>query len=167
MILATHAVVGVAAAELFPSNPIAAFIAAFLSHFLLDAIPHWNYSIKSHQENPENPLNGKVVFGKTLAFDLIKVFVDLSAGIALSFLFFYKGTYQSEVIVILGAFGGMFPDALQFAYWILKIEPLKSIQKFHIWIHHRIRYELSPAWGIPFQIAIVAIIVIAAKLFWF
>lgn len=165
MILATHAVVGVAAAELFPSNPIAAFIAAFLSHFLLDAIPHWNYKIKAHQENPENPLNGKVVFGKTLVFDLIKVFVDLSAGVALSFLFFYNGTYQSETIVVLGVFGGVLPDALQFLYWILKIEPLKTLQRFNLWIHHLTKLEVPMVLGIFFQIVIAAIVVAAYKLF--
>ena len=165
MILATHAIAGVAAAEFFPSNPIVAFIAAFLGHFVLDAIPHWNYTIKSHEENPDDPLNGKVRFGKDLIVDLFKIFIDLSSGIALAFLFFSKGTYQNETIVLLGAFGGMLPDALQFAYWIFKIEPLKSLQKFHVWVHHKTERRLSAIWGIPFQIVIVVTIIAAASKF--
>jgi hypothetical protein len=165
MILVTHAIAGAAAAELFPSNPIAAFIAAFLSHFVLDAIPHWNYTVKSHKKNPDDPLNGEVRFGKDLVIDLFKVFLDLLSGVALAFLFFSKGTYQSETIVLLGAFGGMFPDALQFAYWLFKIEPLKSLQRFHVWVHHKTEWQLSAAWGIPIQIVTVIAIIVAASKF--
>jgi hypothetical protein len=47
MILSTHAVVGGAIASLVPSDPILAAAAGFASHFAIDAIPHWDYPLRS------------------------------------------------------------------------------------------------------------------------
>ena len=165
MILATHAIAGAAAAQLFPNNPLLAFIAAFASHFILDAIPHWNYRLKSRAEDPSDPLDGKMIWGKKFITDILKISLDFTAGIALSVLFFSKGVDQNMAIIILGALGGTLPDALQFAYWQLKIEPFKSIQKFHHWIHPKKERQLSLAVGVSFQILIVAAIIVAAKFF--
>jgi hypothetical protein len=42
MILSTHAI-----ASLFPSHPTLAVVAGFASHFAFDAIPHWDYPLRS------------------------------------------------------------------------------------------------------------------------
>jgi len=165
MILATHAIAGAAAAQLFPNNPLLAFIAAFASHFILDAIPHWNYLLKSKAEDPSEPLNGKMIWGKKFIIDILKISLDFAAGIVLSVLFFSKGADQNAAITILGALGGMLPDALQFAYWQLKVEPFKSLQKFHHWIHPRKEWQLSFAVGVPLQVLIVAAIIVAVRFF--
>ena len=47
MILTTHAIVGGALASLFPTHPITAIAAGFASHFVIDAIPHWDYPLQS------------------------------------------------------------------------------------------------------------------------
>ncbi len=164
MILMTHAIAGAAAARLFPSNPAAAFIAAFLSHFVLDAIPHWNYRLLSHENNPSDPLNGDMVFGKKFIIDISKIFIDFAAGIALSvWLFSPKSDYQASIL-ILGALGGMLPDALQFVYWKLKIEPFRSLQKFHRWVHTKYEIKNHLVLGVTSQILIIAIIVAASRL---
>ncbi len=159
MILTTHAIVGAAVAEIFPSNPILGFFAAFFSHFILDAIPHWDYKIKSHQKNPNDPLNGGIKLGKDFIIDILKVLIDLMLGFILSFLIFSKGGKNSQEIAIIGALGGMFPDALQFAYWIFKINFLRFIQKIHFAVHHIIKTNPPIFWRIFSQIAIVAIII--------
>jgi hypothetical protein len=53
MILTTHAVVGAALATFLPSHPVIAFAVGFASHFVLDAIPHVDYPIKSRSVNPK------------------------------------------------------------------------------------------------------------------
>ena len=53
MILSTHAIVGAAIASFLPSHPTTAFVLGFGSHFVLDAIPHWDYPIKSASVDPE------------------------------------------------------------------------------------------------------------------
>ena len=50
MILSTHAVVGGAIASLGPSDPILAAAAGFASYFAIDAIPHWDYPLRSISE---------------------------------------------------------------------------------------------------------------------
>lgn len=47
MILSTHAIVGAAIATLFPDHPALAFISGVASHFAIDAIPHWDYRLRS------------------------------------------------------------------------------------------------------------------------
>ena len=47
MILSTHAIVGGAIASLFPSHPALVAVAGFASHFAIDAIPHWDYPLRS------------------------------------------------------------------------------------------------------------------------
>ncbi len=164
MILMTHAIAGAAAARLFPSNPVAAFIAAFLSHFVLDAISHWNYKLLSHKKNPSDPLNGDMIFGKKFIIDISKIFLDFIAGIVLSiWLFNPQSDYQTSIL-ILGALGGMLPDALQFAYWKLKIEPFRSLQKFHRWIHTKYEIENHLVLGVISQALIIAIIVVISRL---
>jgi hypothetical protein len=165
MILATHAIAGAAAAEIFPGNSSLAFVAAFLSHFILDAIPHWNYRLKSKVEDSSDPLDGKMIWGRKFIIDILKISLDFAAGIAFSILFFSKGADQNVAITILGALGGMLPDALQFAYWQLKVEPFKSLQKFHHWIHPKKERQLSLAVGAPLQILIAAVIIFTAGLF--
>ena len=54
MTLATHAVVGAAAASLIPTHPFLGFIAGFVSHFAIDAIPHWEYSLASAKIDKDN-----------------------------------------------------------------------------------------------------------------
>lgn len=160
MILATHAVAGAAAAKIFESNPLAAFIVAFLSHFILDAIPHWDYTLLSYKKSLD-PLNGNMVWGKKFIIDLVRIFFDFWTGIFLSILFFKTQSNYQTSIIILGAFGGMLPDALQFAYWKLKTEPLKTLQKFHRFAHtkNEILKEKTTL-GILTQLAIIALIIL-------
>jgi hypothetical protein len=69
MILCTHAVVGAALASFVPSHPAAAFAIGFASHFVLDAIPHWDYSIKSRSINPM--IGAPIVFDSALLQDAV------------------------------------------------------------------------------------------------
>jgi hypothetical protein len=51
--LTTHAIVGSAIASLIPTHPLLGICMAFASHFLLDALPHWDYPIRSPSVNPQ------------------------------------------------------------------------------------------------------------------
>ena len=164
MILVTHAIAGAAAAKLFSSNPIAAFIAAFLSHFVLDAIPHWNYKLLSREENPFDPLNGDMHWGKKFIIDIARISLDFAAGIVLSIVLFKSHSDYQTSIIILGAFAGMLPDALQFVYWKLKIEPFRTLQKFHRFAHTKHEIENHLVLGVISQTLIIAIIVIISRL---
>ncbi len=153
MILATHALVGAALAETVPNHPVLAFSIGFVSHFLLDAIPHWDYPLKSIKEVRDNPLGMDMPFGPAFFRDLLFIGLDFSAGILLSILIFRN---QLSPAIFFGMIGGMTPDFLQFVYTKLRVPPLTWLQKFHQWIHTSVRIK-DAFWGPFFQIAFLVV----------
>ena len=135
MILTNHAVAGAALASLVPNEPLVGFIMVFLSHFVLDAIPHWDYSLQSLKEDKDNSLNNDMILNGKFVNDIFKISLDIIIGISLSFLVFSFYLKYSVWAVLCGAIGAMTPDALQFIYMKWRHEPLVSLKKFHVWIH--------------------------------
>jgi hypothetical protein len=74
MILTTHAVVGAAIASFVPSHPATAFALGFASHFILDAIPHVDYPIRSRSVNPK--IGAPMAFDKALLQDVVTIGSD-------------------------------------------------------------------------------------------
>jgi len=156
MTLTTHAVVGVAAARLFPQMPVTAFLAGFCSHFLIDAIPHWDYHLRSAKYDVSNPLNNDMIIGSDFVFDLSKILFDFIFAYWLSFWIF---SGDSRGVIFVGASAGMLPDALQFAYFKIRREPLISLQRFHQWIHTGKKLREQWIFGIVSQIMLSAAII--------
>src|ERR1035437_7872513 len=118
MTLTSHAVVGAAIASAVPTHPVLAFSLGFFSHFLLDAIPHWDYHLSSMSENKENPLDSDMKIGKSFLFDLCKIGADFLLGFVLVFLFFgMSKNFSYDLTLFFGALGAVLPDALQFLYF--------------------------------------------------
>jgi hypothetical protein len=154
MILCSHALVGAAVASTIPSHPAAALLIGFASHFILDAIPHADYPIRSRSVNPE--IGAPMVLNAALLWDILTIGSDGLLGIlAAVFLF---GSPESLSAVLLGAIGGMLPDPLQFVYAHFPREPLRTLQRFHRWAHTDKQIQgLALAFGT--QAAFVAVII--------
>lgn len=159
MILASHAIAGAAVASLNPSKPFSGFFTGFILHFILDAIPHWDYKIKSGSIDPY--VGSAFVFNRDFFVDVLKIAGDGILGIVLSLVLFYSP--ESAPAVLVGAFGGILPDALQFAYGRLHWRPLALLQDFHFWIHATHKLQDRPILGIAIQAFVVGVIVLAAK----
>ena len=132
MILSTHAIVGGAIASLFPSHPALVVAAGFASHFAIDAIPHWDYPLQAISVKPaagRRALN----LDRRLGVDLSLIALDACAGLALAIWLF--ATPATMGAILLGAVAAMVPDPLQLAHALYPREPLKSLQRFHQWIH--------------------------------
>lgn len=155
MTLTAHAVVGVAAASLFPSHPKAAFAAAFVSHFLIDAIPHWHYSVKSIEIDHKDPMNTDMVFNKYFPTDLTKIGFDAALGFFTAYLIFHDHLNFPLGLILIGTIGGILPDPLQFVYWKFRCEPFITLQRFHKWIHADKNLDNRPVWGILAQAATI------------
>src|SRR6266550_4061628 len=136
MILSTHAIVGAAIASFLPSHPTTAFVLGFGSHFVLDAIPHWDYPISSASVNPK--------IGAPVTFDRALLLFASSEGLW---------------SILLGAFGAMLPDPLHTIHAHFPHEPLRSLQRFHRWIHTDKRIKNDIILGVGSQIALVAVVV--------
>ena len=153
MILTTHAVVGAALASFVPSHPAAAFVLGFGSHFILDAIPHVDYPIKSRSVDPR--IGAPMAFDGALLRDFITIGSDGLFGMLLSLLLF--SSLANFWAVVMGAVGAMLPDPLQFAYTRFPYEPLRTLQRFHRWAHSKKKIG-SVVFGAGTQVAFVALV---------
>lgn len=163
MTLTTHAVAGAALATLFPNYPVLGFAVGFVSHYFLDAMPHWSYSVKSIREDENNLLNTNIILSRDSYMDLFKIGLDGVLGLLLVFIIFGMSHQQSLLTIFMGAIGGMAPDALQFCYWKWKHEPLITFQRLHNWVHTKIRLDEKPILGILSQAAIIVIFIFVFK----
>ncbi len=163
VILTTHAIVGASVASLVPAHPFAAFVIGFSSHFALDAIPHWHYPTPSVHVDLKNKMNTDMVMGRKFFMDMGKIGLDALLGILLSFFIFRSAYPQFFSVIFWGATGGILPDALQFLYWKFRHEPIKSLQRFHIWIHAETDLDDHTPLGVALQVGLILLCVFVAK----
>ena len=169
MTLTTHALVGAAAASLFPENPALAFSAGFVSHFAIDALPHWDYAhyAKSWVQDRENPINARFVasgwpFYRDVALFCTDALVGLIASVFIFCIWYFQA---SPFIISIGACAGLLPDALSSVYLTTHWPLLRPLQVFHIWIQKGRELAVSPLVGLGLQALLV--IAIIALLRWF
>ena len=164
MVLSTHAVIGAAVAQLFPTHPLVGFTLGFASHFVADAIPHWHYHVGSVVREEGSKKGVDMVFrNKHFPYDLLKIGTDGLLGLGLAVFFFGASSPVLFSATVFGAVGGMLPDALQFVYWKWKHEPLASLQRFHHWVHAKSDLNARAFVGPAFQAALICLCVILVR----
>jgi hypothetical protein len=165
MTLATHVVVGGAVASLFPSHPILAFFAGFFSHFVLDAIPHWDYKILSAYScrTSADTLSKEIKADKYFYLDLLRTGADTFLGIVVILLIWQPVVFAEWEILALGAVGGILPDFLYFVYMHFPYEPMILIKKFHDFMNIDHRFADKPFIGISLQVVIIICVTLLAK----
>src|ERR1700733_1341135 len=154
MILTTHAVVGAALASFVPSHPAVAFVLGFGSHFILDAIPHVDYPIGSRSVNPK--FGAPMAFDRALLEDVVTIGSDGLFGLVAALFLFSSAT--NFWAILMGAVGAILPDPLQFAYTRWPHEPLRTLQRFHLWAHSKKQLH-NVVLGAGTQAAFVVLIV--------
>ncbi|MDT4740689.1 hypothetical protein [Bradyrhizobium sp. WYCCWR 12699] len=158
MILSTHAIVGGAIASLIPLHPTAAAIAGFASHFTIDAIPHWDYPLRSITLG-KGANNRRLPFSGATLMDFAIIGIDACAGLGLAlWMFAMEGSIWT---IAIGAFTAMLPDALQFAHTLYPRGLLHVLQRFHWWIHSK--RALTGIFGVGSQLAFAGMIAVLAR----
>jgi len=164
MTLTGHAVVGAAIIKILPSHPILAVVLAFFSHFVLDAIPHWDYPINSKRDDPKDLMNSTMHLDRLFLKDLVKICIDGTVGVIVSLLLFapsYSLSFSNLISlwpIVLGAGAGMIADFLQFLYLQIRVEPLIVIQRLHVCIHTEKKMKRFKFLSIASQIAGILLI---------
>jgi hypothetical protein len=153
MILSTHAIVGGALGSLFASHPVVAVVIGFASHFLIDAIPHWDYPLRSISLGPA--ARNRLTLGRSRLRDLAVIACDGCAGLILAIVLF--SAHATMPVIASAALAAMLPDALQFAHTLHPREPLTSFRRFHGWMHTK--HQMGPSIGVSSQIAFVGAVV--------
>ncbi len=157
MILCTHALVGGAIASLMPDRPLLALACGIASHFAIDAIPHADYPLRSISIGPGG---AAVTLNRSLLRDLGVISLDAAIGLAAAMWLY--ATPATALTVLLGALGGIVPDPLQLAYNLCPREPLRTIQRFHVWIHAK--RKLSWPEGMSSQFLFVLLTIAAVEI---
>jgi hypothetical protein len=158
MVLSTHALVGAAIGAYLPSNPALAMALGFGSHFVLDAIPHWDYPIRSAALTPHRGV--PIRLNRALVIDLLTIGTDALLGVAVAMMLF--GSTGSGWAVILGAIGAMLPDPLQLVHDRVPREPLRTLQRFHRGIHSKLKITALP-FGVASQLILAVVVVYLSK----
>jgi len=119
MILAVHFLFGAALVLNINYLPLALLV-AFFSHYLLDSLPHFEYSIENIQRK-----RWRESFD-----DFLKVFLDLSLGIIITFFL-----SKNFLLSFLGGFTAILPDSLILLGLICPNRLLLEHNNFHRKFH--------------------------------
>ncbi|MEK7062265.1 MAG: hypothetical protein AAB940_00805 [Patescibacteria group bacterium] len=164
MILSSHIIAASAVAAPLLSRPLDfanmafIFFASFLSHFFLDALPHWDYKMLSFtKENGERRFIFKKYFSTK---DFLKNLLDGVIGLAGAILIIgFPKDFSEFILFGLIVFGSILPDALEATYAINKYRFLEPLHKFHLTIHGKRVFQNRPFLGTFSQVLIIALIV--------
>jgi hypothetical protein len=119
----SHAVTGALVVAAI-NKPVLALPAALASHFLVDAIPHWNYEIKPH-----------------IARRIVVMLADLTLSLTL-LLVLAVTVDANPYLVIAGGLLGILPDTMWLRFFItgrpsIHGNPkrlINRVRQFHHWI---------------------------------
>jgi hypothetical protein len=105
--------------------------------------------------NPE--IGAPVTFDRALLTDVVVIGSDGLLGILGALLLFAwsDGLWS----ILLGAFGAMLPDPLHTIHAHFPREPLRTLQRFHRWIHTDKEIKKDIILGVGSQIMLVAVMV--------
>ena len=156
MTLTTHSIIAAAVTKpLAAANPAFIFIAAVISHYLSDAIPHWDYRLSSIEDAEDSDKRHWTHNRNTIINDIRRFAFDGFLGAGVVLLIIRPVTREQWIWAILAIIGGSLPDFLQGLY-MLKLRFLKPHQRLHDLMHSKIRLGPYPRLGIPFQALIYA-----------
>jgi len=150
MLETPHVMVGAAIATTIP-NPIISLPLAFLSHLVLEKVPHWNPHL-----NTEKKTFGKITKKSTyivVADSTLALFSGL--GIAL----LKSQNFGQFVVIILACFFSILPDLIEAPYFFLNLKS-KFIEKW-IKFQKSLQVDASPLPGLATQL-----ITIITSLWW-
>lgn len=141
MLETPHVVIGAAIATKIP-NPAIAIPLAFLSHFVLERVPHWNPHL-----NTEIKAYGKVTRNSTLviAFDVL---LSLTLGISIASQAL-PNTFHFWTIMFSGL-AAVLPDVVEgpYFFWGMKTKAMEKWVKFQ----KSIQVDTTPLPGLLTQL---------------
>jgi uncharacterized membrane protein len=149
MILLVHLLFGAAIGSVINNIPLAILL-AFLSHYLLDILPHVEYDIE----------NIKKKQWKNTTLQFAKIFLDFCLGILLILIF-----SKNQPIIYLCAILAIIPDVLSILNLMFKNKVLQTHSSFHQGKIHFLRdKKISNFWRIASQIIAIIIAITLFKI---
>ena len=127
-------------------QPVLLALGAVALHYLLDALPHWEYAIMTSKKAT-----------------ICKITADIAAGLVIIFFTLQRFTSTEQALMVWGAFFGIVPDGLLAIYLFSHGKYLRLHMQFHTFWHALI----TPAGTHPplWLSATTEILVVVASLF--
>lgn len=148
MLLIAHITTGAVIGQKM-SDPVVICIIAFLSHFILDRIPHWNYYVPSRY-------NG---------WALLKTIPDVlpSAIIYLTFIFSFPDQW---LYITLGVVFAALPDFLTLTKFIPGLKKIfLPLNNFHLKVQGKLQEAHKRVWGLAIQAFYLALLIVIFIIF--
>jgi hypothetical protein len=150
MLETPHVAVGAAIATKIP-NPFLSIPLAFLSHFALEMVPHWNPHLVTEMKKYGGPTKKSVHI----------IIVDVSLALIYGGFVAYRALPDKThaITILLACFASVLPDLIEFPYFFLKIKN-RFLMTWLKW-QKALQVDTTPFWGFITQTA-----TILAAFFW-
>jgi len=150
MLLTVHATTGALIGQQI-NNPILAFVLGFISHFILDMIPHgdqdWIEEYKGDQKSKAKKI-------------ILIVAIDVAVLLTLLISKYYYGdSFAPSLNIAAGILGGLLPDFLVVCHE-LSDKLFKNFYHFHFIIHDLIKVKPTVFQGVAFQVIVTVILLL-------
>lgn len=156
MILASHIVIsGLLGAK--TGNYFLAATIGFISHYILDAIPHWDYL----SEEFESKAQGNPGFIKNKKFwrEISKVALDILIGLILLFALIKLSKSPNITSMLFAVFFSILPDPLGLLYWMTGWKIIKWNSDIQDFMHYSIHAKIKPGFWLGILTQILAVMV--------
>lgn len=143
MFLSVHTAVGILIGKQIP-NPFISFLAGFLSHFVVDVVPHGDDELNIWLENGNRRTKIRNIVGLDIALSASL----LSAAVS-------KADNRAIPSILAATFGSIVPDLVWWPWKIFEISKNRTIYKFvkfHHYCQKRIRNDIPFKYGFAFQV---------------
>lgn len=164
MLLTPHTAVGIAIGAAI-HNPVVAIPLAFLSHFGLDLIPHWDDvgldELKHLGHLPRRPRRASPGASRTFRIILLDALISLS--LLLYFLYWAMPDYGVGITIFASAFAANLPDLfyVPIAFWRKRWGWAVWITKLQVKIQERSRAPMI--WGLALQAVLILVCSLIAR----
>lgn len=150
MTLTTHATIGAVIGQV-SGNPILAFVFGFISHFIVDMIPHGDTGLSDNFRIFKRKRKQAVAYS-VLDGIFALFFVLLLANMK---------DINNMQLYTWGIIGSVLPDLLVGFYEISKVRWLKKFNQIHFWFHD---FFVKKRGDVPLKYALIAQVVIIVYL---
>jgi hypothetical protein len=151
MFLTIHAASG-ALIGLNTPHPFLAFVLSFISHFVLDLVPHGDETIG------ENLKKGTLTI-KHLGIATSDIFLTILTTLFIIFL----NSSSNPISVALGIIGGLLPDLIQMLYLYSRHPWFKNFSDLHQALHYsQGQFQMRLRYGLLFQTVILIFLLFIA-----
>lgn len=144
MLETPHVVVGAAIATKIP-NPFIAIPLAFLSHFILEKVPHWNPHLNTETKKFGHPTQ------KSTNIVIVDCFLALTVGSLIAYN--AMPNINHAVTILLSSFASVLPDLMEAPYFYLNMK--QKFFKDWIAFQKSLQNDTTPFWGLLTQIVTI------------